>query len=151
MNHRGTEAQRINRVTEEIIGCGIEVHRGLGPGLLESAYEECLCYELSHVGLTYQRQVDLPVIYKGIRLDCGYRMDLIVEESVVIELKTVEALVPIHQAQLLTYLKLSGYPVGLLMNFNAPTLMKGLKRFVHKNGPFSAPQRLCGESKCVDS
>jgi GxxExxY protein len=111
-----------------VIGAAIEVHRSLGPGLLESAYEECLCYELSAAGLNYRRQVDLPVTYKSVRLDCGYRMDLVVEGQLVVELKTVENILPIHEAQLLTYLRLSGIRTGLLVNFNTPTLRQGLKR-----------------------
>ncbi len=99
-------------ITDQIIGAAIEVHRHTGPGLLESAYEECLCYELSQRSLLFQRQVPLPVIYKGVRLDCGFKMDLLVEEEVVLELKTVESLLPVHSAQLLTYLKLSGKHVG---------------------------------------
>jgi GxxExxY protein len=129
----------IDGITEQIIGAAIEVHRETGPGLLESAYEECLCYELSQLKLAFQRQVPLPVLYKGIKLDCGYRMDLLVEDAVIIELKTVEQLLPVHSAQLLTYLKLSGKPVGLLMNFNEAVLRKGLRRLVHD---FSEPRRL---------
>jgi GxxExxY protein len=117
-------------LTREIIGAAVEVHRVLGPGLLESAYEECLCYELSQRGLSFKRQVDLPVVYKGITLDCGYRMDLLVEDRVVIELKTVETLSSVHEAQLLTYLKLSARKVGLLFNFHAEILTKGMKRRV---------------------
>jgi GxxExxY protein len=117
-------------LTQAIIGAAIEVHRVLGPGLLESAYEECLCHELSLRGLSFKRQVELPVVYKGIRLDCGYRMDLVVEDRVVLELKTVEQLLPVHEAQLLTYLKLSGIKVGLLFNFHAETLKQGMKRRV---------------------
>jgi GxxExxY protein len=117
-------------LTGRIIECAIEVHRALGPGLLESAYEECLCYELSLCQLQYVRQVPLPVIYKGIHLDCGYRLDVVVEERVVLELKTVEQLHPIHDAQLLTYLKLSGKRTGLLLNFNVPVLRDGIKRIV---------------------
>src|SRR5438045_2840176 len=105
-----------NAITDKIIGAAIEVHRLLGPGLLESAYEECLCHELGLVGLHFQRQVHLPVVYKGLRLDCSYKMDLVVEDCVVVELKTVEGLLPIHSAQLLTYLKCSGQQVGLLIN-----------------------------------
>ena len=117
-------------MTEKIIGAAIEVHRALGPGLLESAYEECLCYELSLAELTVQRQVPLPVIYKGIKLDCGYRLDLIVQDEVVAELKTVERLLPIHHAQLLTYLKLGDYRTGLLLNFSSSVLKDGIKRIV---------------------
>ena len=119
------------KLTEMIIGAAIEVHRQTGPGLLESAYEECLCYELTKLGLGFQRQVNLPILYKGIKLDCAYKMDLVVEDEVVLELKTVEHLLPIHSAQLLTYLKLSGKKIGLLMNFNEPVLTKGVKRLVN--------------------
>jgi len=117
-------------LTEKIIGFAVEVHRQLGPGLLESAYEECLRYELRQSGLVFQRQVPLPVVYKAIRLDCGYRIDIIVEEKVILELKTVERLIPVHDAQLLTYLKLSGVRIGLLLNFNSPVLKDGIRRLV---------------------
>jgi GxxExxY protein len=117
-------------LTERIIGFAIEVHRQLGPGLLESAYEECLCYELRQGGLVFRRQVPLPVVHKAIRLDCGYPMDIVVEEKAVLELKTVERLIPVHDAQLLTYLKLSGLRVGLLLNFNSPVLKDGIRRLV---------------------
>jgi GxxExxY protein len=126
-------------ITDQIIGAAIEVHRETGPGLLESVYEECLCYELSQRGLHFQRQVPLPVVYKGIKLDCGFKMDLLVEDTVVLELKTVEHLLPVHSAQLLTYLKLSGKQLGLLLNFNEPVLRRGLKRLVNN---FIEPQRL---------
>ncbi len=129
-NRRGTEARRENQITESIIGAAIEVHKALGPGLIESAYEECLCRELSLRHLSFRRQVDLPVQYKGVRLDCGYRMDLVVEDSVIVELKTVDKLLPVHEAQLLTYLKLYGRSVGLLFNFNVPVLKEGIKRMV---------------------
>ena len=115
-------------LTERIIGFAIEVHRHLGPGLPESAYEECLCHELFQDGLVFQRQVPLPVVYKSIRLDCGYRLDIVVENGVIIELKAVERLMPIHEAQLITYLKLSGIPTGLLLNFNTPVLREGIRR-----------------------
>lgn len=121
----------INRVTDKIIGCAIEVHRGLGPGLLESAYEECLCFEFSQKGLSFTRQVSLPVTYKGVKLDCGYRMDIVVEDLVIIEVKAVEKLIPIHDAQLLSYLKMHNKKVGLLLNFHVPVLKKGLKRIVN--------------------
>lgn len=113
-----------------LIGLAIEVHRYLGPGLLESAYEECLCFELKQARLNFSRQVALPVIYKDIRLDCGYRMDLVVDNKVVIEIKSTERLQPIHDAQILTYLRLSNYKIGLLMNFNTTLLKDGLRRFV---------------------
>ncbi|MEW6620011.1 MAG: GxxExxY protein [bacterium] len=122
----------INQVTEKIIGAAIEIHKTLGPGLLESAYEECLCYELSMVGLAFKRQIELPVIYKGIKLDCGYRIDLLVEEKVIVELKAVEQLLPIHEAQLLTYLKMMNKRIGLLINFNVSVLRDGIKRIANR-------------------
>ncbi|MEI8310818.1 MAG: GxxExxY protein [Verrucomicrobiota bacterium] len=117
-------------LTHKIIGLAIEVHRVLGPGLLESAYEECLCYEFSQAGIAHRRQQPLPVRYKEVSLECGYRLDIVIETSLIIELKTVEALAPIHDAQLLTYLKLSGIEKGLLINFNVPVLKDGIKRMV---------------------
>ena len=136
----GSRVSRLDRLTEQIIGAAIEVHRNTGPGLMESVYEECLCYELSQLGLSFQRQVHLPISYKGIKLDCGFKMDLLVEDSIVLELKTVDQLLPIHSAQLLTYFKLSGKKVGLLLNFNEPILKKGLKRLVnHFKEPSGAP------------
>jgi GxxExxY protein len=117
-------------LTERIIGFAIEVHRQLGPGLLESAYEECLCYELRQSDLAFKRQVPLAVTYKSVRLDCGYRLDVVVEDKVILELKTVERLMPIHDAQMLTYLKLSGIRTGLLLNFNTAVLKDGLRRLV---------------------
>jgi len=145
MNRRGAETQRENLLTGLIIGCAIEVHRELGPGLQESAYEQCLCHELSLQGAAFERQVSLPVVYKGIKLDCGYLMDLVVEGEIVVELKTVEKILPIHEAQLLTYLKLYHRPVGLLVNFNVPVLRGGIKRIVNQFQELSAPPRLCGE------
>lgn len=118
------------KLTQEIVGAAIEVHKALGPGLLESAYEECLCYELKIRGLTHKRQVDLPLTCKGIRLDCGYRIDVVVVDKVLLELKCVEKLLPIHEAQLLTYLRLSGIKIGLLMNFNVPVMRDGILRRV---------------------
>jgi len=120
----------INKVTETIIGVSIEVHKALGPGLLESAYEECLCHELSLKSLQYDRQRKLPLTYKGIQLDCGYRIDLFVEERVIVELKTIDKLSPIHDAQLLTYMKRAKSSVGLLINFNVPVLRNGIRRKV---------------------
>ena len=114
--------------SEQIIGAAIEVHRALGPGLLESAYEECLCRELSLRQIPFERQRPLPIEYKGLKLDCGYRLDLLVAEVVVVEIKTVEALQPIHEAQLLTYLKLGGWKIGLLINFNVSVLRTGIRR-----------------------
>jgi GxxExxY protein len=128
-------------LTDQIIGCAIEVHRTLGPGLLESAYEECLCYELSQLGLHFERQVHLPLSYKGVKLDCGYKLDLVVEDSIIVELKAIDSLAPIHQSQLLTYLKASNKKVVLLLNFNVPILKNGLKRVVnHYAGPDLKPQ-----------
>jgi GxxExxY protein len=121
----------INQLTGQIIGAAIEVHKTLGPGLLESAYEECLCRELSLRGFSYERQKEVPVKYKGVRLDCGYRLDIVVSESVVLELKACDRLERIHQAQLLTYLKLTGIKYGLLINFNVPVLKDGIKRMVN--------------------
>ena len=117
-------------LTERVIGLAIDVHRSLGPGLLESAYEECLSFELDQAGLSYRRQVPLPVIHKDVRLDCGYRMDLVVENKLIIEIKATERLMPIHEAQMITYLRLSGLHVGLLVNFNDLTLRNGLRRVV---------------------
>lgn len=117
-------------LTEQIIGGAIEVHRELGPGLLESAYEECLCHELHLRGFSFQRQVNLPIIYKGLNLDCGYRIDIVVEDRVVVELKSIERILPVHEAQLLTYLRLSRKNVGLLINFNVPVLKSGIIRRV---------------------
>ena len=118
----------LNEVTEQIIGGAIEVHRALGPGLLESAYEECLCHELTLRGLPFERQRPLPVHYKGRRLDCAYRIDLLVADAVVVEIKAVNSIEPIHEAQLLTYLKLGGWKLGLLINFNVPVLKDGIRR-----------------------
>ncbi|MBI2683329.1 MAG: GxxExxY protein [Acidobacteriales bacterium] len=118
------------KITEEIIGAAIEVHRLLGPGLLESAYEQCMCRELSLRGIQFRSQVELPVEYKGVALDCGYRLDLLVNETVIVELKAVEKILPIHTAQLVTYLRLSGKKVGLLINFNVPLLKDGIVRRV---------------------
>jgi GxxExxY protein len=119
---------KINDLTEKVIGLCIEVHRGLGPGLLESAYEECICYELSQAGLAFERQVKLPVVYKAVNLECGYRMDIVVEGLLVLEIKAVERIHPVHGAQLLSYLKLADLPIGLLLNFHAAVLKDGIKR-----------------------
>lgn len=118
----------LNKMTEQIIGAAIEVHKALGPGLLESAYEECLCQELTLREMRFERQRPLPVQYKGVELDCGYRLDLLVAEAVVVEIKAVQAIEPIHEAQLLTYLKLGGWKLGLLINFNVPVLKDGIRR-----------------------
>ena len=119
----------INQITEKIIGCAIEVHKELGAGLLESAYEECLFFELQKAGLNAERQVPVPVIYNDIKLDCGYRMDILVEKKVIIELKTVDTLAPIHEAQILTYMKFAKKEIGLLINFNVTLLKNGIKRY----------------------
>ena len=121
----------INSITESIISAAIAVHRELGPGLLESAYESCLVYELLQQGLTVERQKALPVTYRGVKIDCGYCIDLLVEDAVIVELKAVESIDPIHEAQLLSYLKLSGYQIGLLINFNVRMLKQGIKRLVN--------------------
>jgi GxxExxY protein len=120
----------INELTERVIGACIEVHRNTGPGLLESAYEQCLCRELSLRGIPFQLQVPLPVNYKGTLLDCGYRVDLLIDGQLLIELKSVEKILPIHEAQLLTYLRLGGWKVGLLINFNVKVLKDGIVRRV---------------------
>ena len=119
----------INQITEKIIGCAIEVHKALGPGLLESAYEECLDFELRNAGLTTKRQVAVPVVYKEVKLECGYRIDILVENTVVIELKTVDAFAPVHEAQILTYMKFAYKNIGLLINFNVTLLKNGIKRY----------------------
>ena len=129
MNYHGdTEARSKllhEELTECVIGAAIEVHRALGPGLLESAYEECLCHEMHIRGIAFERQVPLPVEYKGVKLDCGYRLDLIVEDVLVIEIKCLEHVLPVHEAQLLTYLKMTGKRVGLILNFNVAALTRG--------------------------
>ncbi len=121
-----------NEISEKIIGCAIEVHKSLGPGLLESAYLDCLAYELEMIGLFVERQKPLPLIYKEVKLDAGYRIDLFIERKVIIELKAVEAINDIHIAQVLTYLKLSDCRLGLLINFNVLKLVHGVKRLVNK-------------------
>jgi GxxExxY protein len=120
----------VERIASEVIGAAIQVHTALGPGLLESVYEVCLCHELTRRGLRFERQVPFPVVYEGMRLETGLRLDLVVESCVVVELKAVDKLLTIHEAQILTYLKLSGIRVGLLMNFNVVRLKDGLHRFV---------------------
>lgn len=120
----------INQITEKIIGCAIEVHKQLGPGLLESAYEECLFYELKNTGLKVKKQLALPLVYKEIKLDAGYRIDLLIENKVIVEIKSVDALAEIHKAQLMTYMKLANIKVGLLMNFNVTKLKEGIIRWI---------------------
>jgi GxxExxY protein len=125
-----TERERLNGITEAIIGGAIQVHRVLGPGLLESAYEACLGFELKKRGLRVEQEKPLPLVYDQVKLDCGYRMDLVVEGAVVVEVKSVDAVAPIHEAQVISYLKLSGCKVGLLINFNVLQLKDGIRRFV---------------------
>ena len=120
----------LNKITHTVIGAAIAVHRELGPGLLESTYEACLAYELHELGLKIERQKALPVRYRGVCLDCGYRIDLLVQDEVIVELKAIERLESIHEAQLLSYLKLSGCKVGLLINFNVKVLRNGIRRMV---------------------
>jgi GxxExxY protein len=122
-----------NEITQRIIGAAIEVHRQLGPGPLESAYEECLCHELTIRKLNFERQKPIPLVYKDAKLDCGYRLDVLVEGKIVVELKSIDGLGPIHEAIILTYLKLSGHKLGLLINFNVPLLKDGIKRFIMPN------------------
>jgi GxxExxY protein len=124
------EHAHINTITGKVIQCAIEVHRVLGPGLLESVYEKCMAYELVKAGLTVEIQKELPLRYKEVQLDCGFRLDIVVEGAVVIEIKSVEKVLPIHEAQILTYMKLAGIKTGLLINFNERLLKDGLKRFV---------------------
>jgi GxxExxY protein len=135
------DATVLNDLTEQIIGAAIEVHRALGPGLLESAYQACLCYELELQRLSFVCQHALPVTYKGVRLECGYRVDLVIDDAVVVELKTVERIEPVHKAQMLTYLKLGGWPVGLLINFNVPVLKSGIRRVVNDFPELRSAQR----------
>ena len=120
-----------NQLSKEIISAAIEVHRNLGPGLLESSYEACLCYELSARNMRFEKQVSLPVKYKNIDLDCGYRLDVVVENRVILEIKSVDRLTSINEAQLLTYLRLSDLKLGMLINFNVPLLKNGMKRIVN--------------------
>jgi len=129
--HRGTEnTEGKNTLTEKIIGAAIEVHKALGPGLLESVYENCLCHELQLSGLSFERQIALPVVYKGIRLETGLRIDIVVESAVVVELKCVENIAPIHESQLLTYMRLSSISTGLILNFYTSRMIDGIKRMV---------------------
>jgi len=126
------EKDKLDLITPRIIGAAIEVHKGLGPGLLESAYEVCLAFELRQMGFKVEAQKPLPVVYKDVKLDCGYRLDLVVEDAVIVEIKAVERLSPVHDAQLLSYLRLSHKRVGLLLNFNVRVLKDGLKRIVNE-------------------
>jgi len=128
LHHRGTEDTERNGVTGQVIGAAIEVHRALGPGLLESAYQECLCRELGLRGVPFRRQLALPVEYKGLTLACSYRLDILVADCVVVEVKSIAAIEPVHEAQLMTYLRLGGWKLGLLINFNVPILKSGIRR-----------------------
>lgn len=119
-----------DELSNKVIGCAIKVHKELGPGLLESAYEKCLSYELVIANISHSMQKELPIEYKKIKLDCGYRIDIVIEDKIIVELKSIEKVLPIHEAQLLTYMKLSGIKIGLLINFNACKLKDGIKRFV---------------------
>jgi GxxExxY protein len=125
------QEERLNKITEVIIGAAINVHRALGPGLLESAYEACIVYDIVKAGLKLVQQKPLPIVYHNIKLECGYRIDILVENSVIVEIKSVERLLPIHKAQLLSYLKLCNCRVGLLINFNVEVLKNGIKRIVN--------------------
>lgn len=125
------DRNKANLLSKQIIGAAIEVHRALGPGLLESAYETCLCHELTLRNIPFERQLQLPVEYKGVKLDAGYRIDILVDKLVIVELKAIDSLAPIHEAQLLTYLKLTHLWLGLLVNFNVPILKHGIKRMVN--------------------
>lgn len=132
MAHEGRKGERFEDGTEQVIGALIEVHRCLGPGLLESTYEACVCAELSACGIPFERQRPIPVVYKGTRVDCGYRLDLIVGSGILVELKAVERLLPIHEAQVITYLRLAGLSVGRLVNFNATVLRTALGRLTRR-------------------
>ena len=132
MLYAGQDSERINFLTEKVIGCAIEVHKAIGPGLLESAYEECLCYELAQNGLKFERQVPLPVVFKGVKLDCGYKLDIIVENTVIIEIKAVDRIIAIHEAQLLSYLRMLDLRVGLILNFHSSVLKQGIRRIVNR-------------------
>jgi len=128
---KGREGMNENELSSAIIGCALKVHKALGSGLLESAYEACLCYELTRAQLKVEQQKGLPLVYEGVKLECGYRVDLLVEDKVIIELKAVEAISPLHSAQVLTYLKLSNCKLGLIINFNVLLLKDGIRRIVN--------------------
>jgi GxxExxY protein len=121
---------KFDELSNVVIGCALKAHKILGPGLLESAYEQCLCYELTQAGLKFERQKELPIRYNGITVDCGYRLDILVEGKLMLELKCVDKLMPIHEAQILTYMKISSVPIGLLINCNSVLLRDGIRRFV---------------------
>jgi len=127
---KNTKGLEFDDLSKQVIGCALEVHKHLGPGLLESTYEQCLAHELAAAGIPFKVQCPLPVEYKGLKLDCGYRIDLLVDDALIVELKSVDEILPVHKAQLLTYMKLAGISVGLLMNFNVRYLKNGIKRMV---------------------
>ena len=133
-NHEATKDTKqgieFDELSRRVIGCALEVHRALGPGLLESVYQQCLARELAMAGVPFKSEVSLPVEYKGVQLDCGYRLDFVVDGELIVELKAVDKLLPVHEAQLLTYMKVASVPVGLLINFNVPLIKQGIKRFV---------------------
>ncbi|MBF4471927.1 GxxExxY protein [Flavobacterium sp. HJJ] len=129
-------SEELNALSYKVIGLAIEVHRELGPGLLESAYQQCLFYEIKKAGLKVEKEITLPIIYKEIQLDQGYRIDLLIEDKLVIELKTVESFTSVHFAQILTYLKLGNYPLGLLINYNSKILKNNIKRFINSTSDF---------------
>jgi GxxExxY protein len=126
----GGLSERVERLARDVVDAGLTVHRALGPGLLESVYEHCLAYELQHRGLTVQRQVPLPIVYRGVKLDAGYRLDLVVEQAIIVEIKSTETVSRLYEAQVLTYLRLSAMRLAFLMNFNVPLFKHGLKRYV---------------------
>jgi GxxExxY protein len=128
--HEGRTKVKFDDLSNRVLGCAIEVHRELGPGLLESTYEQCLAYELTQAKIPFKLQVELPVEYKRMRLDCGYRIDLLADDRLIVELKSVDQLLKIHEAQVLTYMKLTRVSVGLLINFNVDVLKRGVRRFV---------------------
>lgn len=130
IHHRGTEVPS-ERQSSDILGAAIEVHRRLGPGLLESAYEACLCREMRFRKIPFEQQVEVPLYYRGMTVDCGYRLDIVAFESVLVEVKSVSKILPIHQAQVLTYLRTTGFRLGLLINFNVEVLRLGIRRFVN--------------------
>lgn len=121
---------KFDELSKKVIGCAIEVHKQLGPGLLENTYKQCLAFELSQIGINFQLEAELPVVYKNVKINCGYRIDVLVENQIIIELKSVDSLKPVHEAQILTYMKLSNINIGLLINFNEKLLKSGIKRFV---------------------
>ena len=144
MEQSGTKQKRsADELSRIVIGAAMRVHSKLGPGLLESAYEICLCHELARQGISFKRQLELPIEYDGVKLDCGYRIDLLIDESLLLELKAVEALERIHTAQVLTYLKLAGISFGLIINFNTVHLREGIKRVVNGHKEPSSPLRPC--------